>query len=209
MKAIIYARVSSTTDRQSTERQVKDLTEYAHAMKYEVCKIFEEHISGGKKNEERPILQEALEYCKQNNIDMVLTSEISRLSRNAIELLSIVRELEAAGINLFIQKEQFTLLDNKGKITPISTIILAFISVFAENERESIKHRLNSGRKRYIEAGGKVGRPKGSNMTKEELAAKYKPLVKLLKKGMPYRKAAKLCDVSESTAKRVKKELNI
>ena len=46
MKAVIYARVSSTTDRQSTERQVKDLTEYANYQKYEIARIFEEKISG-------------------------------------------------------------------------------------------------------------------------------------------------------------------
>jgi DNA invertase Pin-like site-specific DNA recombinase len=51
--AIIYARVSSVGERQNTERQVKDLMEYASYMKYEVLKVFEEHISGAKKNSER------------------------------------------------------------------------------------------------------------------------------------------------------------
>lgn len=205
MRAIIYARVSSTTDRQSTERQVKDLTEYANAMKYEVCKIFEEHVSGAKKNQDRPVLQEALKYCKETSIDIILVSELSRLGRNSFEILGTVKELVDNGINLYMQKEQFFLLDKEGKPSIIAPVIIAVLSMSAELERENIKHRLDSGKKRYIEAGGKVGRPKGSNMTKEELAIKYKPLVKLLKKGMPYRKAAKLCDVSESTAKRIKK----
>lgn len=205
MRAIIYARVSSTTDRQSTERQVKDLTEYANAMKYEVCKIFEEHVSGAKKNQDRPVLQEALKYCKETSIDIILVSELSRLGRNSFEILGTVKELVDNGINLYMQKEQFFLLDKEGKTSIIAPVIIAVLSMSAELERENIKHRLDSGKKRYIEAGGKVGRPKGSNMTQEELAIKYKPLVKLLKKGMPYRKAAKLCDVSESTAKRIKK----
>ena len=38
MKAIIYARVSSTTDRQSTDRQVEDLKSYAEYSKMEVVK---------------------------------------------------------------------------------------------------------------------------------------------------------------------------
>lgn len=205
MRAIIYARVSSTTDRQSTERQVKDLTEYANAMKYEVCKIFEEHVSGAKKNQDRPVLQEALKYCKETSIDIILVNELSRLGRNSFEILGTVKELVDNGINLYMQKEQFFLLDKEGKPSIIAPVIIAVLSMSAELERENIKHRLDSGKKRYIEAGGKVGRPKGSNMTQEELAIKYKPLVKLLKKGMPYRKAAKLCDVSESTAKRIKK----
>ena len=52
--AVIYARVSSVGDRQSTERQVNDLSDYALYKKLEVRKVFEEHISGAKKNEERP-----------------------------------------------------------------------------------------------------------------------------------------------------------
>lgn len=209
MRAIIYARVSSTTDRQNTERQVSDLTDYAAAMKYEVCKIFEEHISGAKKNEERPTLQDALEYCKKESIDVILTSEISRLGRNALEALAVVKELQDNGINLFLQKEQFTLLDTKGKISPFATIFLATLSACAEMERENIQYRLNSGRKRYIEKGGKLGRPSGTAEPKEKLAEKYKQLIKELKKGTPYRKAAKLCDVSESTAKRIKKTFGI
>ena len=46
---VIYARVSSIGDRQSTERQAKDLSEYAKYKGIEVCKVFEEHISGAKK----------------------------------------------------------------------------------------------------------------------------------------------------------------
>lgn len=49
---VIYARVSSIGDRQSTDRQVKDLTDYAVYQKMEVRKVFEEHISGAKKNDE-------------------------------------------------------------------------------------------------------------------------------------------------------------
>ena len=54
--AVIYARVSSSGERQSTERQVKDLSDYALYKQMDVRKIFEEHISGAKKNEERPVL---------------------------------------------------------------------------------------------------------------------------------------------------------
>ena len=52
---VIYARVSSIGDRQSTERQVKDLSEYAKYKGIEVCNVFEENISGAKKKDERPV----------------------------------------------------------------------------------------------------------------------------------------------------------
>lgn len=79
MKAVIYARVSSTNHRQSTDRQVTDLTNYANANGYELVKSFEEYISRAKKNEERPVLCECLDYCIENHIDSLLISELSRL----------------------------------------------------------------------------------------------------------------------------------
>lgn len=110
---VIYARVSSIGDRQSTDRQVKDLTDYAVYQKMEVRKVFEEHISGAKKNDERPVLCEAIKYCKENRIDVLLVSELSRLGRNAFEVLASVKDLLDRGIHLYIQKEQFMLLDKE------------------------------------------------------------------------------------------------
>ena len=111
---IIYARVSSIGDRQSTERQVKDLSEYAKYKDIEVRKVFEEHISGARKNEERPVLCEAIAFCKEKRIGILLVSELSRLGRNAFEVLASVKELIDCGINLYIQKEQ--LIEKDGKL---------------------------------------------------------------------------------------------
>lgn len=88
--AVIYARVSSIGERQSTERQVKDLSDYALYKQMDVRKIFEEHISGAKKNEERPVLCEAIGYCKEHCISTLLVSELSRMGRNAFEVLGAV-----------------------------------------------------------------------------------------------------------------------
>ena len=155
---VIYARVSSIGDRQSTERQVKDLSEYAKYKGIEVCKVFEEHISGAKKNDERPVLCEAMEYCKANRIGILLVSELSRLGRNAFEVLASVKELIDCGINLYIQKEQLTLLDDEVSPSLFAPIMIATLSTCAQLERDNISFRLQSGRKRYIEKGGKLGR---------------------------------------------------
>ena len=89
--AVIYARVSSIGDRQNTDRQISDLLDYVEYQKLELCKIYEEHVSGAKKNVERPILQQAIEYCKANSVDILLVSELSRLGRNAFEVLATMR----------------------------------------------------------------------------------------------------------------------
>ena len=209
MKAVIYARVSSAGERQNNDRQVGDLTDYANYKRYDIVKVYEEKVTGAKKNQERPVLLEALDYCQSKQVDILLVSELSRLGRNAFEILEVIKTFVDARINLYLQKEQFTLLDESGKPSLFAPVMLATLATCAELERENIQFRLHSGRKRYIEAGGKLGRPVGSGMTKEEAAVKYKQLIKELKAGTSIRKAAKLCDVSESTAKRIKKVFGI
>lgn len=113
---VIYARVSSIGDRQSTDRQVKDLTNYAVYQKMEVRKVFEEHISGAKKNDERPVLCEAIKYCKENRIDVLLVSELSRLGRNAFEVLASVKDLLDCGITFISKRSSSCFLTRKQTI---------------------------------------------------------------------------------------------
>ena len=209
MKAIIYTRVSSTTERQNTERQVKDLTEYANYKKFEVIKVYEEKISGAKKNSERTVLVEALDFCKSENIDIMLVSELSRLGRNAFEVLETVKNLVDNRINLYMQKEQFTLLDENKQPSILAPIMLATLSTCSQLERENIKFRLNSGRQLYIEKGGKLGRKIGSTKTKEQKREEYKEVITLLKRGYSIRNIAQLCNIGISTVQRIKKEFNI
>lgn len=53
---------------------------------------------------------------KENRIDVLLVSELSRLGRNAFEVLASVKDLLDCGINLYIQKEQFMLLDKEANL---------------------------------------------------------------------------------------------
>ena len=204
--AVIYARVSSIGDRQNTDRQISDLLDYVEYQKLELCKIYEEHVSGAKKNVERPILQQAIEYCKANSVDILLVSELSRLGRNAFEVLATVKDLIDSGINLYMQKEQLTLLDAEGKPTMFAPIMIATLSTCAQLERENIKFRLNSGRKLYIERGGKLGRKVGSIKTTEQKREEYRDIISYLKRGYSVRNVAKLSGKGISTVQRIKTE---
>lgn len=209
MKAIIYARVSSTNDRQSTDRQVADLKSYANYSKMEVVKVFEEKISGAKKNAERPVLVEALEYCRTEHIDMLLVSELSRLGRNAFEVLETVKGLVDDKINLYMQKEKFTLLDDEKQPSMFAPIMLATLSTCSQLERENIKFRLNSGRQQYIYNGGQLGRKTGSVKSADKKKEEYKDVLKALRQGLSVRQVAKLTDISASTVQRLKKEFQL
>ena len=173
--AVIYSRVSSTSDRQDTTRQVNDLMQYAQKNDINVLKVYEEHISGAKKIEERPVLSECLEYCVENHIGELLISELSRLGRSTLQVLRSLEMLHDNNISVYI-------------------------------ERTNIQYRLNSGLKQYVEAGGKVGRKKGSVKPREKKESQYKEVISCLKKGYKIRDVAKLCNVGVSTVQRVKKE---
>jgi len=209
MNAVIYARVSSVGDRQNTERQISDLTGYAAFQKLQISKIFEEKISGAKKNVERPVLLQAIDYCKQNKVSILLVGELSRLGRNAFEVLATVKDLIDSGINLYMQKEQLTLLDAEGKPTMFAPIMIATLSTCAQLERENITYRLNSGRAQYIRNGGKLGRKVGSIKTKNQKEKQYEEVLNYLKKGFSIAITSKLTNVSKSTVQRVKKEFEI
>ena len=208
--AIIFVRCSSSgyvVGRQDTSRQVADLEAYAAYANLEVVKIFEEHISGAKKNSERPILQEAIEFCKQQRIDFLLCNSLDRVGRSAFEVLETVKELIDNGINLYMQKEQFTVLGDDGKPTMFAPVMIATLSTCAQLERDSIAFRLNSGRKLAIEQGRCVlGRKKGSVKTKEQKEKEYKEVLTYLNKGYSIRVTSKLTNVSIATVQRLKNE---
>ena len=207
--SIIFVRCSSSgylVGRQDTSRQVEDLRAYADYANLEVVKVFEEHISGGKKNSERPILEEAIEFCKSEGISFMLVNSLDRVGRNAFEVLATVKELVDNKINLYMQKEQLTLLDENGKPTVFTPILIATLSTCAQLERESIQFRLNSGREQYIRNGGKLGRKKGSVKTKEQKEKEYKEVLAYLNKGYSIRVTAKLTNVSLATVQRLKNE---
>lgn len=206
MTAAIYARVSSLNDRQSTDRQVIDLRNYADRNGIEVVKVFEEHISGAKRNEERAILCECLDYCIGNKVDTLLISELSRLGRNVDEVLANVKRCKDNSLNIYFQKENLSIFEADGKKNPFLNIFISVLGTCAEMERENIKFRLTSGREKYIAEGGKLGRKQGSTKSSEKKQEEYKQVLKELRKGTSIRRTAKLCDVSVSTVQRLKAE---
>ncbi len=209
MTAIIYARVSSTGERQSTSRQVADLTDYAIRNGLEVAEVYEEHISGAKRNEERAVLTECIGYAVGNNVDVVLFSELSRCGRAVWEVLDTIRTLKDNGINAYFQKEGLSLFSVDGKENPYLAVMVSVLGVCAQMERENITYRLNSGRAKYIADGGKLGRKVGSTKSMEQKETEYAKVIRSLRAGKSIRDTAKICEVSVSTVQRIKKEFQL
>ena len=206
IKAVIYVRVSSESDRQDTSRQIEDLKRYANQQNMEIVNIYEEHISGAKKNEERVVLTECLEYCRNNSVEYLLLSELSRLGRSTLQVLKSLEILHEAKVSVYIQNLGLYTLQKDGKVNPIVSILITILAEMSNIERSNIEYRLNSGRKNYIMNGGKLGRKKGSVKTEEKMKDEYKETIILLKKGYSIRNIAKLQGIGISTVQRIKNQ---
>ena len=207
--AVIYARVSSTNDRQNTQRQIEDLTRFANSNDYSIVGTYEEHISGATKNENRTVLMECINYCIANKVNYILLSELSRLGRSTLQVLKSLEMLHEAGVSVYIQNLGIYTLNATGEANPIASIMVTVLAEMANIERSNIVYRLNSGRESYIANGGKLGRKKGSVKTTEQKKEEYKEVISFLKRGYSVRNTATLANVSVSTVQRVKREFCI
>ena len=201
MKTIIYARVS--TNSQDYERQLDELRSYARRMGYEVVKEFSEIISGAKKVEERTALTDLLDYVDNHEVSKVLIFECSRLSRRAVDFLSIIEHLTEKGGSVYIHQNGLETLQPDGKPNPIAQLVLGILAQFNSMERGLIRSRMESGYNHYRSEGGKVGRKEGYRKSEEAMKAQYSEEIKLLKKSYSLRNISKLTGTSVNTIRKL------
>lgn len=200
-KAIIYARVS--TAGQDYDRQLAELKQYADRMGYDVVKTFSEKISGAKKVEERQAMTELLNYIEVNKVDKVLIYECSRLSRRAVDFLSIIEIFNEKKISLYIHQNGLETFLPNGEINPIATLVLGILAQFNSMERSLIRSRMESGYNNFRNNGGVVGRKTGYRKTTEQLKEEYAEEIRLLKKGYSLRNIAKITHTSVNTLRKL------
>jgi DNA invertase Pin-like site-specific DNA recombinase len=203
MNVVIYSRVSTVT--QDYKRQTEELNDYARRMGYVVVGVFEEKISGGKNNEDRPKLMEMMNFIKKNAINKVLCWELSRVGRNTIEVLKTIKLLNDRCISLFIKNYNIETLNDKCEINPLSQFMIQILTSVSEMEKTTIRQRVKSGYDNFRKQGGKVGRKEGFRKDDETLMAEHKDVAKLLKQGFSIRKVMKLTDKSSGTIQKIKK----
>ncbi len=202
MRVVIFSRVS--TNIQDYKRQTEELTEYSRKMGYEVVKSFEEKISGGKNNEDRPQLMAMINFIKENKIDKVLCWELSRIGRNTIEVLKTIKLLNDNCIALYIKNYNIETLSDRCEINPLSQFMIQILTSVSEMEKTTIRQRVKSGYDSFRKNGGKVGRKEGFKKDSEALLTEHKDIVKLLKQDFSVRKIMKLTDKSSGTVQKIK-----
>lgn len=124
-----YVRVS--TAEQNEGRQVEALLNKG----VEKENIYIDKQSG--KDANREALKELLAFCRKG--DTIITESISRIARNTRDLLSIIDELAAKGVEFISMKES---IDTS---TPQGKFMLTVFGALAELERESILDRQREG----------------------------------------------------------------
>ena len=202
-RVVLLNRVSTST--QSTQRQLRDLSVLCSNKNWSIIKVFDEVGSGYKTNEERQVLNEMIEYCQFEDIDMVVVSELSRLGRTTSEVLSLINILNDNRISLFIQMNNIVTLDEDKKPNPLTMCMLSILSSVNQMEKNITLNRMNSGRENYKKNGGKLGRKQGSIIPVEEKLKQHKDIFDYLKKGYKYEDIVKLTGKSLSTIQRINK----
>ena len=172
-RVALYLRVS-TTD-QTTENQRRELQRVAKRHGWHLVHVFADNgISGAKDRKDRPGLDALLKAVARREVDMVAAWSVDRLGRSLKNLIEVLSELHAKGVDLYLHQQG---LDTS---TPAGKAMFQMMGVFAEFERAMIRERVLAGLSRAREQGTALGRPhlEDSNpgkvsAIKKALAAKW------------------------------------
>jgi DNA invertase Pin-like site-specific DNA recombinase len=193
-RAAIYVRVS--TDKQTVENQVRELRQIAERRGWEVVEQYSDAgISGSKGRDRRPGLDLMLNDAKRRKFDVVMAWAIDRLGRSLVDLLHTIQELEAAGVDLYLEAQS---LDTT---TPMGKLMFQVTGAFAEFERSMIRQRVHAGLKRAVEAGKTLGRPRISEKIERRIQEQ-------LRAGKGILKVAHEIGVGHGTVERIAREMS-
>jgi DNA invertase Pin-like site-specific DNA recombinase len=158
-KIIGYIRIS--TDKQDLDKQRHLLLEYARKERLIVDEFIEAEVSPRQDVRERRI--DELQSKLQKG-DMLLVAELSWLGREMLQVLNIINDLSAKGVEItFVRQPELSTTGSHSKL------LLAIYSYFAEAEREFISMRVKQRLAAARAKGVRLGRPKGSRNKKRVL----------------------------------------
>lgn len=149
LKVAAYCRVSTEreTQKSSIDTQIKYYTDLIQENpEWDSAGVFYDYESGLRK-EKRNGLDDMLKKAYRGEIDYIITKSISRLSRNVLDTLTIIRSLKAKGINIYFEKENLNSLEAEKEID------IAFNGVLAQEESRNLSENVQWGYKRKFERG--------------------------------------------------------
>ena len=188
---MIYGYIRTSTDKQNNENQRFEIEQFAAANNIAVNRWVEETISSKKNLDERK-LGKLLKKIKQD--DVIIASELSRLGRNLLQVMSILHHCMNIGCQVW------TIKDNYRLGADIQSKVLAFaFGMAAEIERNMISERTKRCLERLKSEGKHVGRNKGSKNKITKLSGKSDLIKTLLAQKISKTQIAKMLNVNYST----------
>jgi DNA invertase Pin-like site-specific DNA recombinase len=200
-KALIIARCSSNESRQDVTRQTQELIAH-YGNQFNIVKEFTYYKSGTKND---LVNTEILDFAFANDIKHIITLEISRISRKISSFALFLEKCNEYKINIIIDNFKLHTLLPNGDTNAMVQTMLSIASTFASMELSLIKERLNSGRAKYINDGGKLGRKNGSTKTTKDLLAEHSDVVKFIKQNQSIRNIMTLTNKSSGTVQKIRK----
>ena len=152
MKIFAYIRV--TTNKQDVTSQRFEITEYAEKNGLQPLEFVSEVVSGKVPVKDRR-LHHVLEILDDG--DVLIITELSRLGRNMVEILSIIEKLIQKGVRVHAIKGDYVLNDSLS-----SKILTTILLMAAEIERELISERTRRAIASRKALGKPIGRSKGT-----------------------------------------------
>src|SRR5271163_156473 len=205
----LYLRVS-TKNGQTVENQRQALAEAINRRQgWVIVEEFVDHgISGAKGRDKRPAFDRLLKAVVRRKIDVVAAWSVDRLGRSLQDLIGFLGELNAAGVDLYLEKQAVD------TTTPAGRALFQMLGVFAEFERAIIQERIHAGLTRAREMGTKSGKPIGRPQIdgrkidgRKIDGRKIEQIRAELRKGTGILKTARLIGVWVSTVQRIKQRL--
>ncbi len=163
-------------------------------------------VSGSIPFMERPKGKEVVQLVEAGKVSDLVVEEFSRLGRNTGDVIRTLEWLEEKEVNVHILNNGLQSRPN-GKKNPIWKMISSVMSSLYEMELENIKERTMMGRMVYIQRGGKLGRPEGSNENERQFLNKEKnqEILKYLNKKRTIREISKITSTSNKTIIKVRR----
>ena len=189
-KVALYARVS--TNDQSTQLQLNEITQYALSRGWEIFQVYEDKATGTHSN--RRQLRSLLKDAKVRKFDVVLCWKLDRLFRSLKDLVTTLQEFSDLGIKFV------SLKDNIDMTTASGRLLTHVIAAMAEFEASLIKERVTAGVRAKIKKTGHWGRTKKRDDLK---------ILRLKAEGYSNREVARQLNVSEATIRRALKGATI
>lgn len=174
-----YARVSTDSDRQSTDLQLDALIKAG----VDARQIYTDKISGSR--DSRPGLKACLEYLSPG--DTLIVWKLDRLGRSLAHLLTLITDLGARDIAFRSLTEEMNTSTAQGKL------LFSVFGALAEFERSLIKERVNAGLAAAAKRGRRGGRPVVVDAEKTE------QIVALLNAGASQASICRTSDIARST----------